>query len=67
MDVYDLAAWCSVAELSEKSVRAGSKPMSVPDFTRGGWKTAKPLGIVDVDMSKIGLDKVGRDTSALNV
>ena len=66
-DVYDLAAWCCLAELSEKSVRNRSRSMDVPDFTRGGWKTAKPLGIVDIDMDKIGLKSVGKDASALNV
>jgi hypothetical protein len=66
-DVYDLASWCCLAELSEKSVRNRSCSMDVPDFTRGGWKTAKPLGIVDIDMDKIGLQSVKKDTSALNV
>jgi hypothetical protein len=41
--------------------------MDVPDFTNGGWKTAKPLGIVDVDLDKIGLRAVKEDSSALNV
>ena len=45
-DVYDLAAWCSVNELSERSARSRSATMDIPDFTRGGWKVAKPLGIV---------------------
>ena len=67
MDVYDLAAWCSIAELSEKSVRSGSMPQKFPDFTRGGWKTAKPLGIVDVDLSKFDFKGVKKDASALNV
>ena len=50
MDVYDLAATCAVCELSERSARNGSKPQTFPDFTRGAWKTAKPLGIVDMDV-----------------
>ena len=41
-DVYDLAAWCSVNELSERSARNRSRALDIPDFTRGGWKTAKP-------------------------
>lgn len=26
----------------------------IPDFTRGGWRTAKPLGILDVDLNRYG-------------
>ncbi len=47
-DVYDAATWSSLVELSELSVKQSSTPITVPDFTRGRWKTAKPLGIVDV-------------------
>ena len=57
MDVYDLAATCSVCELSERSVNAGSAPQKVPDFTRGGWQTAKPLELVNVDLQKMGFTK----------
>jgi hypothetical protein len=46
MDVYDAALWSSLVELSERSVVRGGSPVQVPDFTRGGWKTADPLGIV---------------------
>jgi len=68
-DVYDLASWCCLAELTEKSVRSRSMPMDVPDFTRGGWKDAKPLGIVDVDLDKMGFDagEIKSDKSALSV
>ena len=37
MDVYDAAAWASVAPLSEMSVAQGSAPVAFPDFTRGKW------------------------------
>lgn len=37
MDVYDAAAWSSVAPLSEESVKGGSSPIEFPDFTRGEW------------------------------
>ena len=69
MNVYDLASWCSLCELTEKSVRNRSNSVDVPDFTRGGWKTTKPLGLVDVDLSKMGLDSTGvkQDPNALNV
>lgn len=37
MDVYDLAEWCSVIELSRISLENGNRPVAVPDFTRGNW------------------------------
>ena len=45
--VYDAAAWSSIIEISSYSVAAGSSPMTVPDFTRGFWKSLQPLGIVE--------------------
>ena len=41
MDVYDLAEWCCMAELSRISIENGSAPVEVPDFTRGGWERIK--------------------------
>lgn len=38
MDVYDLAEWCCLAELSRISMENGSMPVAIPDFTRGGWQ-----------------------------
>jgi hypothetical protein len=38
MDVYDLAEWCCISELSRISLENGSMPVAVPDFTRGEWK-----------------------------
>lgn len=46
IDVYDTAAWSAVSPLSELSVADRSKPIDIPDFTRGKWKAKKPLGIV---------------------
>lgn len=48
MDVYDAAAWSVVSPLSERSVADKSKPVSFPDFTRGGWKTPRPLHIMEM-------------------
>ena len=45
-NVYDAAAWSAICELSEMSVAGRSKPVDVPDFTRGKWKTWQPLGII---------------------
>jgi hypothetical protein len=42
-DVYDAALWSSIAPLSEKSVANRSNSVDVPDFTRGAWKSNKPL------------------------
>ena len=55
MDVYDLAATSCLCELTEKSAESHSRTYDIPDFTRGAWKTNKPLGIVDIDLSKMGL------------
>lgn len=55
MDVYDLATWSSIIELTERSVRSGSRPVECPDFTRGAWRTAKPVDIDGVDLAKMGL------------
>jgi hypothetical protein len=48
MNVYDAAAWSAVSPLGMKSVVKKSRSVDVPDFTRGSWKTNKPLGIVNV-------------------
>jgi hypothetical protein len=42
-DVYDAALWSSVGPLSEQSVGNKSRTVDVPDFTRGAWKTNKPV------------------------
>ena len=41
MDVYDLAEWCCVTELSRISMDNGCAPVEVPDFTRGAWDRIK--------------------------
>ena len=66
-DVYDLAASCSLCELSDRSCRDRGNSVDVPDFTRGGWQTAKPLGIESVDVGRLGLMDVKKDEAALNV
>jgi len=45
--VYDAAAWSCLVEISARSVATGSSPVLTPDFTRGRWKTMKPLGIAE--------------------
>lgn len=46
MNVYDAAALSAVTPLSEWSVANRSQPIDFPDFTRGAWQTAPPLGIL---------------------
>ena len=38
MDVYDMAEWCCISELSRISLENGNMPVEVPDFTRGDWE-----------------------------
>ena len=37
MDVYDLAEWCCLPELTRLSLEHGNVPVEIPDFTRGAW------------------------------
>lgn len=46
MNVYDAATVSCVVELTERSVAKRSRPIDVPDFTRGRWRTNSPLAIV---------------------
>lgn len=41
MDVYDLAEWCCLPELTRISLENGNMPVAVPDFTRGSWDKVK--------------------------
>ena len=45
-NVYEGCFWSAVGPLSEKSVKEDGAPQAFPDFTRGNWKTTKPLGII---------------------
>ncbi|MEO5998332.1 MAG: Gfo/Idh/MocA family oxidoreductase [Chitinophagaceae bacterium] len=44
-DVYDAAVLSSIGPLSEKSVANKSRTQDVPDFTKGAWKTNKPVNL----------------------
>ncbi len=61
MDVYDAAAWCAPGPLSEISVAKGSTSIEFPDFTRGGWKKARPS--VPTNVNSLDVEK--QDTSAI--
>jgi predicted dehydrogenase len=41
MDVYDLAEWCCMTELTSVSLENNSAPVLIPDFTRGSWDKVK--------------------------
>ena len=46
-NVYDAAAWSVIGPLTEWSVANKSRPIAIPDFTRGRWRATEPLGIVE--------------------
>ena len=68
-NVYDLASWGCICELSEKSVRNRSATLDIPDFTRGAWKTLPPADYGAVDLKKMGLDsgEVKTDAHAMEI
>ena len=64
------AAWMGAAAMaagcmSRKSVNARSAVVEFPDYTRGGWKTAKPFTVDEIDMNKFDFSKgVKKDADA---
>jgi hypothetical protein len=57
-DVYDLAAWCCLGELTERSVREGSAPQEIPDFTRGLWERRHPLAVESIDPARLDISRI---------
>ncbi len=45
-NLYEGAFWSAVGPMSEASVANGGMPQKFPDFTRGGWKDTKALGVI---------------------
>ncbi|MCU0795690.1 MAG: Gfo/Idh/MocA family oxidoreductase [Akkermansiaceae bacterium] len=45
-NLYEGAFWSAVTPLSRKSVAEDGMPQDFPDFTRGRWKSTKPLAII---------------------
>ncbi|GAA3584055.1 Gfo/Idh/MocA family oxidoreductase [Snuella lapsa] len=45
-NVYEGCFWSAVGPLSEASVKAHGDSQKFPDFTRGAWRTTKPLDII---------------------
>ena len=49
IDVYDAVSMSVISPLSEKSISNGSTAVEFPDFTRGKWKSNKPIfGVSDL-------------------
>lgn len=44
--VYDAAAWSVISPISAEPVADRGSSKEIPDFTRGAWRTAEPLGVV---------------------
>ena len=68
-DVYDLASWCAVSELSERSARSRSQTVDIPDFSRGIWKAPCRCNLMDatIDISKMGLKTVEKASEQMSV
>ena len=47
MDVYDAAEWSCLGELTAASIANGSKPVKIPDFTRGRWNKVDGLKLAE--------------------
>lgn len=43
IDVYDSVTMSCIVALSEQSIANGGAPVECPDFTKGQWKTRKPM------------------------
>ena len=54
-NMYEGCFWSAVTPLSAKSIKYGGAPQRFPDFTRGNWKTTKPLGIISVSYTHLTL------------
>lgn len=44
-DIYDSLTSSAIIALTDKSVSNRSRPVEFPDFTRGRWKTRRPIDI----------------------
>jgi hypothetical protein len=48
LDVYDAAAWMSIAYLTEQSIAMGGAPVEIPDFTNGAYKNRENRDVVEI-------------------
>lgn len=69
MDVYDLASWCAINELSERSARNRAVALDIPDFTRGDWKTRAECNLMNaaIDVDSLDFRFVDRAEGQLSV
>lgn len=47
IDIYDAVAWSAITPLSEQSIAEGFRTLEFPDFTKGLWKSRKPIFAFD--------------------
>lgn len=47
IDIYDAVAWSAITPLSEQSIAEGFRTLQFPDFTKGLWKSRKPIFAFD--------------------
>ena len=52
LNASSITTYSSIVELSERSVNAGGKVIDFPDYTCGGWKTAKSFTVDEIDIRK---------------
>ncbi|RPE79680.1 Gfo/Idh/MocA family protein [Vulcaniibacterium tengchongense] len=47
IDIYDAVTWSAITPLSEQSIAEGYRTLEFPDFTRGLWRSRKPIFAFD--------------------
>ncbi len=47
IDIFDAITWSAITPLSEQSIAEGYQTVDFPDFTRGLWKSRKPIFAFD--------------------
>jgi predicted dehydrogenase len=67
-DVYDAASWSCIIPLSIRSNNSRSASVDIPDFTRGSWKTNKPVELTLKGGGNTGImDPKSKSTKQLQV
>lgn len=50
IDVYDAAAWMSIAYLTEESIKKGGAAVEIPDFTNGAYKERPRKDVIEFQL-----------------